>query len=413
MIKLNTSASGAGEFDNLAEKFDTITKQQAPSFATYEPNMEQLGELAKKYADRTHIVVIGRGGSITSTEAFYKNLSWFGARKNVFLCNSTDPDFIAYIKSQCPIEKTLVISVSKSGTNIEHLENTFAFADGYAVLVVTGPETNNPLREAATVKGWEIVDHPNIGGRFSGMTESTLVPCAIIGMDVGAIVAHMKNAYEMYAPSHSIGENDALKFAAALYQLEQKGFDEIFFSIYSVQYTGFSELISQLFHETICKDELQGQTVVALLSPESQHHFSQRFYGGKHNLIGVMLNVERYADEATKTQLPKEIQDITLREGRLGDINGISLQDAIHCEYEGNKQDAIKRHIPLFTLDIQDANVESTTTFMAFLQYTAVYGAWLRGVDPFSQPHVESSKIVSFEKRKEFAVTENLSREKD
>ncbi len=402
MIQIDVTQSRAqGQVSQ--EKLNTIARQSVPAFASYEPPLGALKEVAARYAEYTHVIIVARGGSITSTEALYKNLSWYTSSKRVFFCNSTDPDFVQYLKSQCPPARTIVISVSKSGTNVEHLENTFAFAEHYRVLVVTSPDKNNPLLEAAHIKGWEVVDHPPVGGRFSAMTSSTLLPCAVIGMDVSAIVRDLRSAYTAYAPSVSLEKNDALRFAVQLYLLEQQGYDEIFFSLYSPQINGFSELISQLFHETVCKDGKQGQTVMALLSPESQHHFSQRFYGGKRNMIGVMVTVAQAAHDEARTQLPPEIQNLVLREGRLGDINNITLQQAILCEYEGNRSDAVGRGIPLMTITLPDTRETSTAGFLAFLQYASVYSAWLREVDPFNQPDVESSKLLSFQQRTRIA----------
>jgi glucose-6-phosphate isomerase len=210
----------------------------------------------------------------------------------------------------------------------------------------------------------------------------------------------LRNAQHAFAPSVSLANNDALDLAGALYLLEQQDFIEIFFAFYSVQAFGFGELASQLYHESVCKDEAQGQTMISLLAPESQHHFSQRFYGGRPNMVGLYLNVGVYAHAEMTTTIPDEIADLPLRDGTLRDIHGIPVQKGIHFEYESNKQDTIERGIPLITLELDRINEESTAELMALLQYMGVYSSWLRGVDPFDQPHVETSKELGFQMRK-------------
>jgi len=80
--------------------------------------------------------------------------------------------------------------------------------------------------------GW--IEHPDIGGRFSGLTETALVPAAFAGIDIREIRKGGEKMYEKISPKKSI--YPALNLASAFYDAEQNGYDEIFhtFLFYSI-----------------------------------------------------------------------------------------------------------------------------------------------------------------------------------
>ena len=392
-LNLNHSTidSSSPEFK---EKIEKIKNTPVPNFAKYTPDLEKIKKLREKYQDKKNIIVEGNGGSISSFRGIYNALG-NKENKNVFILDTEDPDYIKYLKNKCLRENTLVILTSKSGTRIQVLANYFAFQD-YPILAIT-QDNDGALNQIRKAKNLDISFHPEISGRYSGLTECAITPAEIVGIDTEEII---KGGKEMYARrgSASIVEaepllnNPALQLALTLDKLEEVGYIELFLSIYSKKLSGFFELIKQLFHESVCKKEL-GQTIYGGEAPENQHHTLQRLISGRKNSLGFFITVENSTrKEDSKFEIEENLKNIKCRNITLGNLNNLSLQNIIRSEFQGTWQDVIDNNIPAIHLELEEISPRTIGEFMTFFQYTAFYSALLRGVNPCNQPGVEKSK---------------------
>ena len=207
--------------------------------------------------------------------------------------------------------------------------------------------------------------------------------------------------YKKCSPKIPIENNLALQLSVALYQLDKEGYTEIFTPVYSEQLLGMLALIIQLIHESTGKDG-KGQTIYGGFAPESHHHANQRFFGGRKNVVGIFMRVDNQEDIKSKVKIPNSLQDIKLRDGYLRDIDGITYAKALEFEYEGTRQDAIRKKIPHAAITLDKITPRAIGELLAFWQYVAVYSSVLRDVDPYDQPQVESSKSISFSLTKNF-----------
>ena len=164
--------------------------------------------------------------------------------------------------------------------------------------------------------GAEIVKHPPVGGRFSTFSEVALLPAAICGLDIEELY---KGAQESYS---QINQNNlSLQAATVMWELEQKGFVDVFMPIYSHSLFPFSSLIVQLCHETFGKEQ-KGQTYFAHEAPESQHHTNQRFFGGPKNIAGFFITLDNFREDS-KTEVPHGLQSLPLKDGSLYELHKI------------------------------------------------------------------------------------------
>ncbi|MFB6191012.1 MAG: hypothetical protein ABEJ64_01140, partial [Candidatus Nanohaloarchaea archaeon] len=237
-------------------------------------------------------------------------------------------------------------------------------------------------------------EHPDVGGRFSGATETALVPAAFAGMPVSEIRKGAEQMYEELAPGNQY--NPALNVASALYDAEQKGYENVFAGFYSTRMFGFKPLFVQLMHETVAKNG-EGQFVAGDHGPEFQHHTNQRIFGGKKNVLPVFFRTENH--EESEITVPEELGDVDLRGKSLEMLDSRTLQESLVAEYRGVKDALDEEDMPNLTISFTELSHEAAGKLVAFLQYVAVYSAWLRDVDPFSQPDVERSKRLGFENR--------------
>jgi len=364
---------------------------ETPEFVKYVPDFEEIKKYAVEYQKYKNILIIAHGGSLTSFYGYYNALK-YQAKKNCYFLSTVDPDYIYELKQKLKPEDTLVISISKSGENTTHLEMTMQFLN-YPMLVVTGK--NSPLRAAAEKLKLPTVLHPPIGGRYTGLTEVGLLPAGIAGMDVEDLYKGAKKFYDLYQR-----DNLAFKAASVFYQLEQKGFVDVFMPFYSHNLFPMSALIVQLCHESFGK-EGKGQTYLPSEAPESQHHTNQRFFGGTKNIAGFFTSGETFL-HPTMNNYPATIHSVQIKGHHLADVDKIPLEKALEFELQGTMEDARICGIPLAHLSVDGFTAEEIGGLTAFWQLYAVYSSVLRRVDPFDQPQVENSKKISFDKRLAF-----------
>jgi glucose-6-phosphate isomerase len=390
-------------FDNIGVDFSAITEKYAeqlrniptPAFESHKEDITTLRESLRNYEQYQNILIIGNGGSIWSFMPFYTALANRVNGKNVVLLTDMEPDYLNVVKAKYTPTDSLVIVISKSGSTVGTIENLFAFAE-YPQLYVTDKEST--LGKIGAAREIDIIVHPPVGGRYSSFTSCAYVPAILSGLDVEALEAGGRQGYDTYRKIDA--DNPALRVALALYELENQDYTEIFLPIYSNFLQTFGMIVTQLFHESFGKDG-KGLSVVAAQAPESQHHTNQRFFGGRKNMVGCFLHVKKQHDESMQIVVPEELTSLTLRNGSLADINGIRLANSFEAEYLGTYTDAKNQHIPLIDVCLSEVKTESVGELMAFWHYVTVFSAALRQVDPFDQPQVENSKVISFMQRQQ------------
>jgi len=391
MIKVDMNDFDYGSFKDKLQK---IKKMPLPDFHKHEVDFLTIEKIAKKYSKYKNFIILANGGSRTSGLAFYE----ISKKEKVFEFAATEePEYLMNIAKKYPKSNTLIIPISKSGTNVCPLEGMFFFMNlGYDFLLITSDD-RGVLKEIGEQNKYEIAVHPDIGGRYSGITMCGLLPARLMGLDISKIDAGAKAMYKQCSPDASIEKNIALKIAAYLYTLEEKGYSDVMTAIYSKKLFSFMPLIVQLMHESFGKAG-KGLTFFGDFGPEIQHHTMQRFYGGRKNVAGIFINVEKMQDVILK--IPKNLQKIKLRDGKLSDLDGLSLSKALSFEYKANLMEADEYKIPIISISVEKCDEFNFGEFMALMQYIAVYSSILRDVNPFDQPEVEHSKDVSFELRK-------------
>ena len=330
-----------------------------------------------------NVIIIGNGGSISSFNAYSICCS-----KNSFIVNSMDPALLRKVKRSCPPASTVVVAISKSGNTLGVIESLMEFVH-YKVVVVTEGE-EGVLRQIAKKMDWQIVEHPNISGRYSGATSAGLFPALLAGCKIDEIAEGIKYGYQYRKEAYSL--------AKYYFDLEKKGYLEVYISCYPWLLADFRSLIIQLMHESVCKDG-KGQTFYFSEAPESQHHTNQRFFGGKKNVIGTFVTVKKWWGDK-EIKIPEKIADLRLKDLPLKKLNGLSYSDALNLEYHGTKIEADRLGIPNVTIELEDITNHTVGELLSFWQFVAFYSAILRDVDPFNEPAVTNSKNTTIEEMK-------------
>jgi glucose-6-phosphate isomerase/transaldolase/glucose-6-phosphate isomerase len=156
--------------------------------------------------DAPRIVLLGMGGSSLGPEV----LRSFAGSDRLVVLDTTDPRTIASVE----LDDAFFIVSSKSGGTIE-VQTLLAHAwskvpDGQRYVAITDPDT--ALGDLARERGFErVFENPaDIGGRYSVLSLFGLVPAALLGYDVGAL---LQRAIDVDA-DEAVALGDAMGHAA-------------------------------------------------------------------------------------------------------------------------------------------------------------------------------------------------------
>jgi len=253
-------------------------------------------------------------------------------------------------------------------------------------------KNNGALRQIAEKYDLETVNHPDIGGRYTGLSETALAPAAMLGLHVREIFNGGREMHDKLAPEEP---NQASRLAEILHIAEEQGFDQVLTPFYASRLYGFYPLLRQLMHESVCKKG-RGQTFYGDKGPEYQHHTNQRLFGGEKNILPLFIEGTH---EHMTIKIPETLRNVKLRDKKLEEFHGKTYEGALKAEAEGVKKALENQGRPLVELELEEFNYSSVGGLMAFFQYLAVYSSWIRDVDPFNQPDVEMSKKLGFKER--------------
>jgi glucose-6-phosphate isomerase len=178
----------------------------------------------------TDAVLLGMGGSSLGPEVFRRSFGDGEVRLHVL--DSTHPDQIRAVRDAIDLEKTLFIVSSKSGGTVETMSQFKYFhslqGDGSHFVAVTDPGTS--LAQLGAEHGFRRVfeNDPDIGGRYSVLSYFGLVPAAIAGVDIGAV---LRTAQEAMEACQRPDDNPGLQLGAALGALAERGRDKLTFVV--------------------------------------------------------------------------------------------------------------------------------------------------------------------------------------
>jgi transaldolase/glucose-6-phosphate isomerase len=158
------------------------------------------------------VLVIGMGGSSLTAEVFSLLLAGANseAKLSLAILDSTDPQQVAQAANDFPPEKSLYIVASKSGGTAELLAAFDYFwklsnGDGSRFVVTTDPGTS--LEKLGRERGFRKIFNadPNVGGRFSALTDFGLIPAALLGMDIEKLLASAEKIKKASTNNYSAG----------------------------------------------------------------------------------------------------------------------------------------------------------------------------------------------------------------
>ena len=361
---------------------------------------------AKKIqGDSDVLVVIGIGGSYLGARAaieFCKGQMYNGVREAgipevYFVGNNISSSYLNDVVKIIGERHFSVNIISKSGTTTEPaiafrifkklLEEKYGKEGAKGRIYATTDKARGTLKSLADTEGYEtFVIADDIGGRFSVLTAVGLLPIAVAGCDIAAIMQGAQKAREDFAAPFA--ENDFYQYAAIRNILYRKGKGTEILVNYEPALTMMGEWFKQLYAESEGKDH-KGIFPTAANFSTDLHSIGQFIQDGTRNLFETVLWVSNSRSEAVIEEAAEDIDGLNYLAGKTVQfVNSKAYQGTLMAHMDGGT--------PNIIIEIDEADAYHFGYLVYFFEKACGLSGYLLGVNPFDQPGVEAYKKNMF-----------------
>jgi glucose-6-phosphate isomerase len=359
------------------------------------------------------IVVLGIGGSALGPIALrsaLRSIRWnelgdeardYFPRLHVL--ENVDPVTIAELLGRVELGRTLFLVVSKSGGTAETMAQYLvvrsrlveSLGDKFQrhLVFVTDPEKGS-LRRIAREESIPTLDIPsNVGGRFSVLSAVGLLPAALIGIDIQALMAGAGDMAER------CGVRELRKNPAAMYAMlqwladTQQGLGTHVIMPYSDNLRDVGDWFVQLWAESLGKTKPDGTSVgptpIPALGATDQHSQVQLFMEGPLDKTVTFIAV---GARSTDIQIPKLHPDVP----ELAYLGGHSLGHLLDVERQATAGALARRGRPNMTITCEKLDAWHLGSMLMMLAIATVIAGALYEVNPLDQPGVELGKRYTY-----------------
>ena len=339
--------------------------------------LRRTAEVIKKEGFRD-VLVLGMGGSSLCPEVLALTFGPISGFPKLYVLDSTDPAQVKAFAQKVDLANTLFVVSSKSGSTLEpNIFKQYFFervkrtvgADkaGSRFIAITDP--GSKLQQVAEADHFRHIFHgvPSIGGRYSALSNFGLVPASLMGVDPVNFLDRTEEMVEACASCVPVEENPGVVLGIILGTAAKEGRDKITI-IASPRISDLGAWLEQLLAESTGK---QGKGIIPV---DREELGSPEIYGKDRIFAYVRLESAPDAAQDAKVAALEEAGQAVIR---------ISVED------------------------IYDLGQE----FFRWEIATAVAGSII-GINPFNQPDVEASKIVTRKLTEEYEKTGSLPVEK-
>ena len=288
--------------------------------------------------------------------------------------------------------------ISKSGTTTEPAIATRALrwmlerkygTDGAKkrIYAITDP-VKGALRQMAEEEGWETFVIPaNVGGRYSVLTAVGLLPLAVAGLDIKAIMAgacEAKKAYDLRSY-----ENPVWLYAGVRNLLYRRGKKIELLESFEPGFKMMGGWWQQLFGESEGKDG-KGIFPVTAEFTADLHSLGQMIQQGERNIFETMV---RFDAPEKKMVIGGDVKNLD----GLNYLEGKTLDFVDEKAYLGTLAAHVDGGVPVITMDMGELNDAKLGEMFYFFELACGVSAYMLDVNPFNQPGVEFYKRNMFQ----------------
>ena len=339
---------GAPDTPELADRLGWLT-----SPGQMRDRIDELESFAAACAadGLTDAVVLGMGGSSLAPEVFRQAFDVADGRLRLHVLDSTDAFAVLRLADSLDLDRTLFVVSTKSGGTLETRSQADLFwerkPDGRHFVAVTDPGSS--MEELARERGFRhtFLNDPDIGGRYSALSYFGLVPAALMGAPLRALLDGAAEAEEVCSAADPGAGNSGMWLGAALGALSKQGSDKLTFVI-DGRIGALGLWIEQLVAESTGKE---GKGILPV------------------------------ADEplGTPNDYGRDRVFIHLRDAEKPDKANVTKVEALAREDH-----------PVLMLYARGP--EDLGRIMFFAEFATAVAGWSLGINPFDQPNVQEAK---------------------
>lgn len=363
------------------------------------------------------VVVLGIGGSGLGAVALRDALlgAFWNERDDegrehfprLHVVDNPDPSTFGRLLQRLDPARTLFNVVSKSGSTAETMSQ-YLVARGWLeesvepdrvhghFLFTTDP-ASGVLRHIADAEGIPTLSvPPNVGGRFSVLSAVGLLPAAVCGVDVDALLAGAAEMVE-WCNSAELTANPAGILATLLHQADTEDGRHIHVLMpYADRLRSFALWFQQLWAESLGKARARdgsevhsGPTPMASVGASDQHSLLQLFIEGPRDKVVLFVSV---ADRGGDVVIPRRHEDLPA----LAYLGGHSLGELLDAERRATAEALRREGRPNATILVPRVDERTLGQLFMLFEIATVYAGALYGVDPLDQPGVELGKQLTY-----------------
>jgi glucose-6-phosphate isomerase len=369
----------------------------------------RIHEAAKRIqSDSDALVVIGIGGSYLGARAAIEMLSHSfynmlpkDKRKTpevYFVGNNISSTYVTHLLQLLEGKDVSVNVISKSGTTTEPaiafrifrelLERKYGKDGARKRIYATTDREKGALKKLADAEGYETFVIPDdVGGRYSVLTAVGLLPIAVAGIDIDAMMQGAADASREYA-NPDLARNASYQYAAVRNALYRKGKAVEILVNYEPSLHYVSEWWKQLYGESEGKDQ-KGIYPASVDFSADLHSMGQFIQEGARNLFETVIQVANVPEQIVIGTDSENLDGLNFLAGQTMDfVNKKAFQGTMLAHTDGG--------VPNLIVTLPDISAYSFGYMVYFFEKACGVSGYLLGVNPFDQPGVEAYKKNMF-----------------
>lgn len=365
---------------------------------------KRIIETAKRVKDHSDVfVVIGIGGSYLGARAAIEMLTSSFRNSTeypeiVFVGNHLSSSYTHELIQYLDGKDFSVNVISKSGTTTEPavsfrlfkqlLEDKYGKDEAKERIFATTDKEKGALKQLATNEGYETFVVPDdVGGRYSVLTAVGLLPIAVAGIDVEAMMQGAAKAREELS-SDELENNIAYQYATIRNILYTKGYTTEMLINYEPSLSYFNEWWKQLYGESEGKD-YKGIYPSSANYTTDLHSLGQYVQEGRRFLFETVLKVDTPKHDIKIEEDPDDLDGLNYLAGKtMDEVNTKAFEGTLLAHTDGG--------VPNLVVRVPRLDAETFGYLVYFFELACAMSGYQLGVNPFNQPGVEAYKQNMF-----------------
>ena len=361
-----------------------------------------------------NFVVLGIGGSALGPMALFQALCHLhhnelpkSKRKapKFYVEDNVDPERMAALLDVIDVKKTMFNVITKSGSTSETMTQYLIINDilkkqlgekAAEHIVATTSASKGNLIKIAKKEGYKTFYIPDgVGGRFSELCPVGLLPAAVLGIDIKALLEGAKFMDKRCAKADA-KKNPALMAALLQYLAMQKGNNVSVMMPYADSLKLMADWYAQLWGESLGKSVdldgnkvYAGQTPVKALGVTDQHSQVQLYTEGPFDKVITLIGVSAYRKTV---EIPDGCDDIPA----VNFLCGHTMNELITAEMNATEYALTRAQRLNNKIILPEVNAFTMGQLMMFFMLQTAYTGALLNIDTFNQPGVEEGKNATY-----------------